>query len=119
MAIRPDKEAWLIDLAAAFGGDERVVYLRTQLDAPSAREALLEMGSNDGVKVWLNGELLHGFRDGRPLTPNQDQVKLSLNAGANTLMLAIYQHGGDWAACARLRTPDGAPLADVKAGLAP
>lgn len=105
---------WAMSFAEVFGGFERVAYLRTQLDAEAAQDVILEVGSNDGCKVWFNGELIQGANIGRPLAPGEDKLPVSLKPGANSLMIAVYQHGGDWAACARLRTPDGQPVTGVK-----
>jgi len=71
------------------------------------------LGSNDGIKAWLNGDLIHGLNVGRPLTPGQDKVPVKLKAGDNLLLLAIYQHGGQWGACARLRSADGGAIEGV------
>ena len=117
MARNPERP-WLIALDAALGGSECVAYLRTQVWSPQAQDALLELGSNDGVKAWLNGEVIHALNVGRGLQPGQDKVALKLDEGANTLLLAVYQQGGEWAACARLRTPDGKALEGLKCAVA-
>lgn len=117
MGLNPDAP-FVADLARGLGGAECVAFLRTSIDAAAAGPAVLEIGSNDGVKVWLNGALIHANNVGRPLTPGEDKVPVQLNAGANSLIVAVFQMGGDWGACARLRAPDGAPLAGIKAGIA-
>lgn len=108
---------WAVDLDAIIGGQERVAYLRTKITAGSAAEGVLEVGSNDGCKVWLNGKLLHGFKEGRPLVPGEDKLPVTLNTGKNDLLIAVYQHGGGWAACARLVGKDGKPLEGVTTGI--
>lgn len=109
-----EERPWVISLHKIMGGADRVAYLRTQLVSPKARDAILEVGSNDGVKVWFNGKLVDAVNSGRSLTPGEDRVPVSLKEGRNSLMMAVYQQAGDWGACARLRTPDGAPIKDVK-----
>jgi HEAT repeat protein len=104
---------WIVSLARGLGGVQRVAYLRTTITSDAAKDAILEFGSNDGCKVWWNGELIHELNVGRPLNPNQDRLPVSLKAGENTLVCAIYQHGGDWGATARLRTTDGQPLGGI------
>ncbi len=42
--------------------------------------------------------------------------QFNLNKGDNTLLLKVTQGGGDFAAVARLRTPDGKPLSNVMVG---
>ncbi len=109
--------AFVANLGAFAPGRECVAYLRSTITSPKAQAALLELGSNDGVKVWLNGELVHGLNKGRIITPGEDKIAVQLKEGANTLLLAVYQQGGDWGACARFRLPDGTPLPDVKASI--
>ena len=105
---------WLLDLNSVMGGDNRAAYLRTCVHSPKAQEALLELGSDDGVKVWLNGALVHANNATRGLEPGQDRVTLSLREGRNDLMLKITQGGGDWSACARIRRPDGSALRELR-----
>lgn len=98
---------YMVDLEQAIGGSERVAFLKTCLDSDTAKEVTLALGSNDGCKVWLNGEELLSLNTGRPLTPGEDRIKLNLNAGKNALVVAVYQHGGAWGMTARLMGADG------------
>ena len=103
-----------MDLDKILGGDERVAYLKTQITSDRDQEARLEIGSDDGVKVWLNDKVVDANNVIRACTPGQDKVKVKLNRGVNRLLLKVTQGGGDWAACCRLRKPDGAFLDGVK-----
>jgi HEAT repeat protein len=102
----------LVELDKIMPGSDRVAYLRTQITSDQAQEARLEMGSDDGVKVWLNGKVVHANNAVRPCTPGQDKVKIKLQQGANNLLLKITQGGGEWSACCRLRAADGKQLSD-------
>ncbi|MCF6286147.1 MAG: HEAT repeat domain-containing protein [Candidatus Hydrogenedentes bacterium] len=104
---------WIVSLARALGGVQRMVYLRTTITSHAAQDVILEFGSNDGAKVWWNGQLIHQLNVGRPLNPGQDKLPVSLKAGDNTLVVAVYQHGGDWGMTGRLRTKDGKPVEGV------
>lgn len=116
MGLQPEAP-YVIDLGGRFDKGEHVAYLMTAVSVPAACAAILELGSNDGVKVWLNGSLVHENNVGRPLTPAEDKVSLDLNAGANALMLKVSNEGGEWAAAARLTAPDGGPLAGATSSL--
>jgi HEAT repeat protein len=111
---RPDAPQ-VIDLNTILGGDNRAAYLRSVITVPAAQKALLAVGSDDGIKVWLNGEVVHANNASRGLTPDQDKVDVDLRAGENVLMMKITEGGGDWAATARLTRPDGASIPGMTA----
>lgn len=107
---------WRVELDRLIGGYDRVVYLRTRVYAEQAQPARLELGSDDGVKAWLNGELVHSINTVRWVEPGQDVVGVSLQAGWNELLLKIVNGSGGWGACARLRQPDGSRLTGLRYG---
>jgi hypothetical protein len=82
--------------------------------ADGARPARLEIGSDDGVRVWLNGREVHGRNVMRGLTAGEDVVDVELVRGRNELLMKITQGGGDWRACCRVRGPDGFRLEGVR-----
>ncbi len=102
--------AFALELDRVVGGEERVVYLRTFVTAKEQADAILELGTNDGCRVWWNGNLIHALNVGRPLVPGEDKLPVHLNQGVNTLMLAVFQQGGAWRATARLTDPQGQRL---------
>jgi hypothetical protein len=105
---------WHIDLARSIGGDHRAAYLRTYIWSEHEQPVLLELGSDDGIKVWLGGEVIHTNNALRGCGPAQDKVNATLEQGWNELMLKVTNGGGGWGACARLRSPDGGSVGGVK-----
>jgi HEAT repeat protein len=105
---------WFIDLTRSCGGSHPVGYLRTYLWSPKTQEILLELGSDDGIKVWLNGEVIHANNVPRGCDRAQDKVTTTLNQGWNELLLKITNIGGAWAGCARVRAPDGSHVEGLK-----
>ena len=89
-------------------------YLKAQVWAPGDVEARLEIGTDDGVKVWLNGHVVHDLDVPRSLTINEDKVKVALKKGWNALLLKVTQGGGDWSACCRIRAADGSKLSGLR-----
>jgi len=85
------------------GGEQRVAYLRTTIESQSERPARLEIFSDDGVKAWLNGKVVHSNNVMRPIMPEPDRVNVTLAKGANRLMLKITQNNLPWGAAVRLR----------------
>ena len=98
---------WLMEMDKLLGGDNRVAYLRTRVSSDKEQKARLEIGSDDGIKVWLNGQVVHANNVIRAVAPAQDNVEVTLKQGWNQLLLKVTQGGGEWSVCARLRAPDG------------
>ncbi len=97
-------QAGYLDLLRALnGGDNRVAYLRTVIRSDADKTATLEVFSDDGVKVWLNGEVVHANNVLRPIPEQPDRVGVRLRAGENTLMLKVTQNNMLWGAIVRIR----------------
>jgi len=115
---RPVPSGDMVNLWVVFPGQtDCVAYLKTQVIAPHDCDALLLLGSDDGVKAWLNGAVVHANNIDRGAVPDQDTAPIKLKKGANLLMLKITQGGGGWVACARIVGLDGAPIAGLATDL--
>lgn len=104
----------MVDLGAVIGGSHRVAYLRARVVAAKAQPVQVELGSDDGVKVWLNGRLVHANNTFRPVRPGEDKAAAELQAGDNVVVMKITQGGGGWGACLRFRSPTGGHLEGVR-----
>ena len=106
---------WEVDLAAALGGgDDVVAYARTRVWSPRDQPVQIELGSDDGIKAWLNEAVVDAHNVERGLAPRQDAVKASLREGWNVLLLKVTNRSGGWGFCCRIRQPDGAALEGLK-----
>ena len=114
LAVNNAKSPWIFDLARAVGGSNRAVYVRAEVWSDRDRDARLELGSDDCIKVWLNGELVHEHLVYRPVDRAQDIVTVKLHQGWNPLMLKIVQGGGAWGFCAGVRDSAGKPIEGIK-----
>ena len=104
-----------VNLAALFPGEENcAAYLKAEVIAPEATEALLLLGSDDGVKAWLNGKVVHANNVDRGEVADQDKATIRLAKGTNELLLKITQGGGGWSARARIVGADGLPIAGLQ-----
>jgi hypothetical protein len=112
-------EPWKMDLLQALGGLQRVAYARTWVNSPKEQKVRLEMGSDDGIKVWLNGQLVHANNVARPLQPGSDKVDVTLNKGWNSLLLKVTQFNQGWGFCIRFAEPGGEPVTGLRASLNP
>ena len=117
---------------------QTAAYAACEIVSQGDREAWLLLGSDDGAKVWLNGELRHVSRD-RSLTAYGAAIRLTLHRGSNLLLVKVANIAMRWAMHARLepdmasatRTtldasetlleraliPSGQPLQLIKAGI--
>lgn len=71
-----------------------VEYLGRTIYSPTAREFPIALGSDDGIDVYLNGQLVHANHVARAAAPDQDRTTLPLRAGANTLVCKVTNTGG-------------------------
>jgi HEAT repeat protein len=112
---KPVPHADMVDLLALFPNQANcAAYLRTRVVAAADTDAVLLVGSDDGIKAWLNGVVVLSRNVDRGAAPDQDMAPIRLKSGANDLLLKITQGGGGWAACARIVGVDGRPIPDLK-----
>ena len=78
--------------------DNHVAYGSITLDSPRRQDTMMHTGSDDAVKVWLNGELVHDNPVDRPATGFQENFPVTLKAGKNILLVAVYEKRGAWSA---------------------
>ena len=86
-----------ISLAKLFKpSDEGVVYARRIFNLENEAVLKIGLGTNDGVKMWVNGKLVHTNIVGRPALPNEDVVSVQFHKGENVVLLKVDQLGGGW-----------------------
>jgi hypothetical protein len=96
-------------------------YAVCYLVADEARDdLLLKIGSDDQVKVSLNGQEILRVDRPRALAIDEDVISnVALKKGVNVLVLQVINEARDWAACARLTDLAGKPPANVKTAATP
>jgi hypothetical protein len=105
-----DLNHWVTPRAPIFA------YLATWVRSPDDRVARVRLGSDDGVRVWANGELAWSHALHRPITVDADRFDLKLRAGWNLLLVKVRNDDGGFALSLRLADPDGALLASTRRG---
>ena len=97
-------------------------YAWAQIDVPEETAVMLGIGSDDSVKVWLNGELVHKHWIARGVTPDEDLVPVTFRKGKNQLVLKIQNGVVGWGFSCRVLKADpkniliGATYKDLKVG---
>jgi hypothetical protein len=70
------------------------LYGTVRVDKPAT--VSVTMGSDDGLRFWLNGRLLVDADVPRGLDPESHRLRLDLAPGVNHLLAKVAQGGGDW-----------------------
>jgi len=95
-------EYGVVDLTQVFDDWFVVAYAWSQIDMPEETHGVLGIGSDDSVKVWLNGRLVHKNLVTRGVIADSDRVPVIFNKGKNQLVLKILNYGGPWGFTCRL-----------------
>lgn len=93
---RTASEEGYLDLSPADEAlrDRSLSYARAFVEVPEAREVLYAAGSDDGVRLWINGEELYSDSSQRGAAPMQHVGRASLAAGWNEVLLGVENGGG-------------------------
>ena len=86
--------------------DQSVAYLRTEIASDRQKSARLEIYSDDGVKAWLNGKLIHENNVSRGIPDQPDAVNVTLKQGVNHLMLKVTEDVWGSRAIVRVKPAD-------------
>lgn len=106
--------AGVVDLAGEVAGDNCVIYLKTHVFVPTVQAVIFELGSDDGIKLWVNGAVTHANNIDRGVVPGQDRAKGKLRPGWNDLLAKITQNGGGCGMSLRITAADGSELPGLR-----
>jgi len=81
--------------------DYAIAYAWAEIELPEKTKEVLGIGSDDAVKVWLNGNWSMRM-DRPPLRSDDDVVPVDFAAGKNQLLLKVQNIRGDWSFACRL-----------------
>jgi hypothetical protein len=100
--IKTDSDGYL-NFVALFSQDESaavdmigMAYAYTEIISPDDRELTLTLGSNDGAKLWLNGEVIYNEHVGRSAIADQIFLKVQLKKGSNKILAKVENLGANW-----------------------
>jgi len=82
-----------------------LAYAYTEIQSDRPQKALLLLGSEDWLSVWLNGELVHEIFVYRHLVPDKDAVLVNLRKGKNRLLVKVARIAGGWGVSAKIVMP--------------
>ena len=109
-----------VDLGALYGNAEHIsAYVLLRVYSPEKQQLALLCGSDDFIRVWLNGKQIHEYLRPRSAAPDTDAVLATLEPGWNTLLARVVNVTGkhalywrlsnDPAAIARAKTQNSRP----------
>jgi len=102
------EESGFINLAGILTPNEQAIaYGLVYVFSPERRQTHLLLGSDDGVRIWLNEELIHTNPAYRGAYPDQDKIPVTLEKGWNKLLVKVLQGGGGWGCYVRFIDPEG------------
>ena len=88
----------LNDMVSNLGwnGNNRVIYGFITLNTLKEQNTKMFVGSDDSVRVWLNGELVHDKIKRRSASDYKESFPVTLRKGKNSLLVAIDNYTGGW-----------------------
>ena len=77
--------------------DDHSSYALITLESTTAQtDVEMRVGSDDSIKVWLNGEVVHNNPINRGANDFQDIFKVNLVAGDNLLLMKVSERDRGW-----------------------
>jgi CubicO group peptidase (beta-lactamase class C family) len=93
----------IVNLDTFFNGTDFVfAYALAEIRTTAPVKAVLALGSDDGIRVWHNGKLVHENWVPRGVTKDDDIVPLQLVKGSNQILLKVQDMQQGWGFVARL-----------------
>jgi len=117
--FRNGKQAGQIGLEDLYGPiDYACAYAVACVEVPvDIAKANLQVGSDDYLKIWLNGDLVHTYKVERRASDwDQDIIKdIELRKGCNRIVVKCVDIVGDWDFYLRFTDKEGMPFTCSKA----
>lgn len=107
-------ESDIINLGKFYNVENSVAYLKTKIWIDNVQDVLFEMGSDDGIKVWLNNQIIHQNNLYRGHSQGEDIAQTKLIKGWNTIMMKITQGAMGWATSLVITDLKGNVLTNIK-----
>ncbi|MHC4501340.1 MAG: serine hydrolase domain-containing protein, partial [Planctomycetota bacterium] len=87
----------VVNFDKVFGKENfKAVYAFCHIYSKKQQEAGFLLGSDDAVKVWVNGELVHSNYAARGVKRGEDKFSAQLDKGLNSVLLKVIQGVGGW-----------------------
>ena len=102
-----------VDLDQAVSHSSFVLaYGYCEVESAEDKVYILALGTNDGGRLWLNGERIWDYPEGRGLRADDALIAVMLRKGRNTLLLKVEERGNRWGFCVRFLQFDAASFVE-------
>ena len=85
---------WVDGKVHQLRGDHTAFYLSRTIEVATAQPVVLLFGSDDAIKVWVDGVQLLDHEVSRGVVPDQERLELQLAAGQHQLLVKISNGTG-------------------------
>ncbi len=93
----------IIDLDNRYSGaDFSAAFAMAEIKSESPVNAFLGVGSDDAIRIWHNGKLIHDNWIPRGVERDADLVPIALQAGSNQILLKVQDMQQGWGFVVRL-----------------
>ncbi|MEO7992652.1 MAG: serine hydrolase, partial [Chryseolinea sp.] len=115
MAIKGKQYPWtlvratsdIIDLDNQYSGaDYAAAFALAEIKSDKEVKTFLSVGSDDGVRIWHNGKLIHDNWIPRGVSKDDDLVPITLQSGSNQIILKVQDMQQGWGFVIRLLNKD-------------
>jgi len=93
--------------------DFAVAYALTYVNCPREKEVQFRLGSEDGIKIWLNDKKIFTHNISRPAVVDDDVVAVRLKKGWNKILLKASDTWGSWGFYFRVTDLKGNPIEEA------
>ncbi len=76
------------------GGENSATYLHRNIASVTQQKAILHIGSNDALKIWMNDTEIFAKNVMRDAAADQEQLQVQLKPGNNALLLKVVNYSG-------------------------
>ncbi len=85
----------------------QVAYATIGIKSDVRQSVQIRLGTDEGVKLWLNGNKVWQYNDIRSAVFDDDIVDVTLNKGINTVLLKVINRIDNWGFYFRVTDEDG------------
>ena len=116
--IERETQAGWVGLGEIYGAQDitsdSIAYATCSVEVDTEREAVIGLGSDDDIELWMNGESIFSHEGTRGVRRDDDLVPVIIPSGQNRLLVKVCNRKGMWGFFLRFKGPDGEPMTGLR-----